>query len=133
MAYDEGYGDYDDGEDDGYDGESGNVLGPDGPRLVSEKCPTCIFRPGNPMHLRPGRVQQMVRDSLRADSFITCHSTLPGVQQQTQPAVCRGFYDAYGPQSGLLRVWGRIGRGFVEVPPSCLRPKVDAEPAGEGS
>lgn len=58
--------------------------------ICSEKCETCIFRPGNRMHLMPGRVKDMVRDSLRKETAIICHSTLDGAQ-----AVCRGFFDRY--------------------------------------
>lgn len=100
--------------------DSGSVLGPNGPRLCADKCSTCIFRPGNPMDLRPGRVQQMVRDSLNAGSFITCHSTLPGVQDGAAPAICRGFFDAYGHLSNVLRIYGRLG-GFDEIEPPSLK------------
>ena len=49
-------------------------------------CSTCIFRPGNLMHLQPGRVAGMVKEANAAESAIICHSTLSGDQ-----AVCRGF------------------------------------------
>jgi hypothetical protein len=101
----------DDGDEDVVRG--GDVLGPNGPRVLDERCSTCIFRPGNLMHLRPGRVRQMVRDSLDGGGFITCHATL---DDRRQYAVCRGFYDAHGPASNLLRVWSRLG-GFDFVRP----------------
>lgn len=61
--------------------------------VLAEKCSTCIFRPGNPMHLTPGRVRGMVRDANARDSAIICHATLyrPGVGN----AVCRGYFDAH--------------------------------------
>lgn len=65
-------------------------------------CATCIFRPGNLMDLRPGRVEQMVRDATRAESCIPCHDTLDGPQ-----AVCRGFYDRH--TTGPLQVAQRLG------------------------
>lgn len=40
------------------------------------QCKTCIFRPGNLMHLEPGRVESMVADATRNQGQITCHSTL---------------------------------------------------------
>jgi hypothetical protein len=93
-----------------------NVLGPDGPRLLAEKCSTCIFRSGNPMRLREGRVRGMVSDALRGGGFITCHKTLPyGDYPDCGPAICRGFYDAHGHRSNILRIYDRLG-GFVEVP-----------------
>ena len=38
--------------------------------VQSRMCDTCIFRPGNGMQLRRGRVAQMVRDATRLDSCI---------------------------------------------------------------
>jgi hypothetical protein len=109
------------------EGSTGSVVGPDGARLCARKCDTCIFRPGNLMHLRRGRVQEMVRDSLAAGSFITCHSTLPGTGAPVPPAICRGFFDAHGPRSNVIRIFGRIG-GFDEVdPPSKDVPPTDQE------
>lgn len=58
--------------------------------VLSGKCATCIFRPGNKMHLAEGRVESMVAGARRDESSITCHSTLYGA---APPAVCRGFYD----------------------------------------
>jgi len=88
------------------------------PRLLSGQCATCIFLPGNPMHLRPGRLKTMVTAGLRQDcQGIICHDTLSyGDHPGFGPALCRGFYDAYGPQSNFIRVIERIG-GFTEVDP----------------
>jgi hypothetical protein len=52
-------------------------------------CSTCIFRPGNLMMLRPGRVREMVKQAREDRSTIVCHQTL----SQDQQAACRGFYD----------------------------------------
>ena len=85
------------------------------PRVLAEKCSTCIFRPGNPMRLRPGRVKDMVDTALRGGGYITCHKTLSyGDHPEIGEAVCRGFYDAHGPASNLLRIYERLG-GFEEV------------------
>jgi|SRR4051812_42412759 hypothetical protein len=87
------------------------------PRLLSEQCATCIFRPGNPMHLRAGRVKEMVTETLNNGATITCHDTLDyGEHPDFGEAVCRGFYDKYGPRSNLVRIMERLG-GFTEVPP----------------
>lgn len=93
-----------------------SVLGPDGPRVLAEKCSTCIFHSGNRMHLKSGRVKEMTEDALNGGGYITCHHTLPfGQYPEAGEAICRGFFDAFGPQSNVIRVWGRLG-GFVEVP-----------------
>jgi hypothetical protein len=68
-----------------------------------EKCPTCIFRPGNVMDLRRGRVAQMVRDAKRNDSCIVCHDTL-GTREH---AVCRGFFELHA--TSPLQVAERLG------------------------
>lgn len=110
----------DDGDEEQPD--SGSVIGKNGPRLLKAKCSTCIFHAGNRMHLQPGRVKQMVTDSLRRGSFITCHSTLShGAHPDVGAAICRGFYDAHGPRSNVIRIFSRLG-DFDEVP----------EPGGDG-
>jgi hypothetical protein len=57
-------------------------------------CETCIFRPGDLMQLKPGRVRGMVDEALARDSAIICHSTLDGYK-----SLCRGFFDKYKTQS----------------------------------
>ena len=71
--------------------------------VLKSWCETCIFRPGNLMHLRPGRVEQMVKEAVRKESCITCHSTLDTVC----PAVCRGFFDRY--KTAPLQIAERLG------------------------
>jgi hypothetical protein len=67
--------------------------------VLSEKCPTCVFRPGNLMDLDPGRLAGMVKEATAAQTAIICHSTLPyhpkGGDEQ---AVCRGFFDRHPTQ-----------------------------------
>jgi hypothetical protein len=65
----------------------------DGSRVnvCAEMCATCIFRPGNLMDLRRGRVADMIHEAQAADSAITCHERL--WNRRVKQAVCRGFYD----------------------------------------
>jgi hypothetical protein len=79
-------------------------LTPGGLRVCREMCSDCVFRPGNLMRLRPGRVRGMVRDAIRDDSFIPCHQTLDDEQ-----AVCRGFYDRFGDRTLGCRLGHFIG------------------------
>ena len=58
--------------------------------VQGELCSTCIFRPGNLMDLRPGRVRQMRDEARENDAAIVCHQTLDG-----DNAVCRGFFDRW--------------------------------------
>jgi hypothetical protein len=84
-------------------------------RLLAGMCATCIFRPGNPMHLNPGRLRDLVDQARAGDGFIVCHSTLAGMAPPgVKPAVCRGFADRYGTQA--LQIMGRLF-GFDEIEP----------------
>lgn len=104
-------------EDD--DGDS-NVIDPQEkkPRLCEVMCTTCIFRPGNPMQLRSGRLRGMVEDAVRGGGFIPCHCTIAGPKNPShkQAAICRGFYDKFGHRSNIVRIYERLG-GFFEVAP----------------
>lgn len=87
------------------------------PRLLSERCSTCVFWPGNLMHLREGRLQELVNDNLRDGGALTCHQTLSyGEHPDVGEAVCRGFYDAVGDRSQIVRIVERLG-GYAEVDP----------------
>lgn len=106
------YGDEDYGDEN--DGRDIDIWSPDGPRMLAEQCATCIFRPGNPMHLDKGQLRAITEQARHADSFIVCHSTLPGLAPAgVGPAACRGFADRY--DTNYLRVMRRLG-GFHEVP-----------------
>lgn len=85
-------------------------LSREGLRVCTEMCSDCVFRPGNLMHLRAGRLAQMVRDSVAADSFIACHQTLGGDE-----AVCRGFWDRHRQDSFGCRLGAVLG--VIEVTP----------------
>jgi hypothetical protein len=93
--------------------------------LLSRQCATCIFKPGNPMHLRDGRLKDLVADTRARESYIVCHSTLPHFRYpEAKPAICRGFADRYTTQALQLiqRLWG-----FVEVYPPGETPELPAE------
>jgi hypothetical protein len=83
-------------------------------RLLAGECATCIFKPGNPMHLDPGRLRRMVSEARGDAGYIICHSTLPYAGSPVPPAVCRGFADRY--RTWQLQVMERLW-GFVEVEP----------------
>lgn len=69
-------------------------------------CDTCIFRPGNLMHLEEGRVESMVAETqMSVGGNIPCHKTTHG--QKQQQAVCRGFFDRHS--TPLLQIAHRIG------------------------
>ena len=69
--------------------------------VMSARCGTCVFRPGNLMHLEPGRVRELVDDNLDADAALVCHKTLPyGDHPEVGEAICR----AAGEFSGNCRL-----------------------------
>lgn len=70
--------------------------------VLKAKCKTCIFRPGNLMHLNPGRVKQMVKEAVKAESCIVCHETYDG-----KHAVCAGFFEKYA--TAPLQIAERLG------------------------
>lgn len=70
--------------------------------VMPDKCSSCIFRPGNLMHLNAGRVKEMVDGSIQSGGVIPCHQTIHG--QREQEAVCRGFFDSYADQVPALRL-----------------------------
>lgn len=82
--------------------------------VLEERCKTCIFRPGNLMHLESGRVKGMV-DACITDKDgagnIPCHATLGGDQ-----AICRGFWDGYRDKVPLLQMAERMD--LVETVPA---------------
>ncbi|MFE7461605.1 hypothetical protein ACWFMI_23870 [Nocardiopsis terrae] len=91
------------------DRETGRV------RVLSEQCTTCVFRPGNLMRLEPGRLAQIIDHNRRVGAGLTCHQTLPYAPGTTDPAWCRGFYDAY-PDTTAIR-FAQLLIGITEVPP----------------
>ena len=89
-------------------------------RLLSERCPTCILRPGDPMHLGPERTAAFIRQVLDAGSYVVCHDTITyGDFPEYGPAICRGFFDGYRDRSRDLLIL-RAGRRLTEVPPPVV-------------
>lgn len=82
--------------------------------VVSEKCGTCVLRPGNLMHLQEGRLKDLIETNLRADTAFACHQTIYGGAEQE--ALCRGYVDAYGDSVTPVRV-ARLFGAIKEVPP----------------
>lgn len=56
-------------------------------RQCADMCATCIYRPGNLAHLKPGRVQEMTRAAIAAEGHVVCHATIG----PPTPAICAGF------------------------------------------
>jgi hypothetical protein len=81
-------------------------------------CQTCIFSSGNPMHLEPGALRDIVDSAIAQGSYVVCHETLPGMAPPGfAPAICRGFQDRYSTVALEIIAWLW---GFVDVdPPSA--------------
>jgi len=89
-------------------------------RLLSERCPTCILRAGDPMHLGPDRTAAFIRQVLDAGSYVVCHDTLTyGDFPDYGPAICRGFFDAYRDRTRDLLIL-QAGRRLTEVLPPVV-------------
>lgn len=63
--------------------------------VLDQRCSTCVFRPGNLMHLHPGRLKNLIETNTANGSALTCHVTLAEWDAPVPPAVCRGFYDTH--------------------------------------
>jgi hypothetical protein len=89
------------------------------PQLLAVKCTTCVFRPGNLMHLREGRFRDLIAANLAADAALICHKTLPhGEHPEVGPAVCRGYYDVHRRDVLAIRLVEAVG-GFEVIPEPC--------------
>jgi hypothetical protein len=81
-------------------------------RVLDEKCITCVFRSGNPMHLEPGYLQGIIRDNVGAGALLTCHKTLPyGDHPEFGPAACHGFWESHGKHTTA----GIIAENFIGI------------------
>jgi hypothetical protein len=84
-------------------------------RLLTRQCQTCIFRPGNPMHLAEGQLRDIVTHALADERFVICHDTLPyGQYPHARPAICRGFFDRYSTTALTVIA---LMFGFLHVDP----------------
>lgn len=103
-------------EDEG-DQNGGGVFEPEAGMAVwvmADKCATCIFHPGNRMHLSPGRVKEMVRAATADQGHITCHDTLLySYKTRLRPAVCRGYFEH--PQGNERSLALRTGRALRSI------------------
>lgn len=90
-------------------------------RILAEKCATCILGPaGTRIALSPARIRQFVADTVAAESYVVCHSTLHGLSD-TAPAICRGFADSYDTQALLIL---RRLDNLVEVDPPDITKEI---------
>lgn len=86
-------------------------------RLLSERCSTCILRPGDKMYLGTAKTAAFVRHVLAEGTYVVCHQTLTyGDNPHFGPAICRGFFDSYAGRSPSLRLL-RAFRRLIEVEP----------------
>lgn len=91
------------------------VVRDDGVHVLNDMCATCVFRPGNLMHLVPGRLKGMIRGAIADQSCIPCHSTIR--RDDVQPAICHGFYARYASQIVALRLARCLGSIIYDAPP----------------
>lgn len=76
------------------------------PLLFAEKCATCVFRPGNPMHLAEGRLADLTEQNRKTGSMLICHTTTYG--QAGREVMCRGYWDAYASSSVVPQMMERL-------------------------
>ena len=77
--------------------------------VMADRCDTCVFRPGNLMHLGPGQLKGLT-DHVQATGVpFTCHQTLPYNTAEYRrhyggAALCAGAVEAYGGASPAVRL-----------------------------
>jgi hypothetical protein len=102
---------------------------PAAPAVYDRRCPTCVFRSGNRMQLRPGRLQQLVDDHRDSGTALVCHET---IADEAEPVLCRGYFDRYGAEAGSLQVLYRLGGHLRVVPaPATWPPEPDTSKSTE--
>lgn len=80
--------------------------------VLNRKCSTCIFRPGNKMHLQEDRVARMVKECIEEDTVVPCHRTLNGPR-----SICRGLWDLHRNDIFSLRLAQALGVIAFDDPP----------------
>lgn len=86
-------------------------------RVMSDQCSTCVFRPGNLMRLRPGRLKEIIDRNRAAESLLTCHQTLDyGDHPELDPAACHGFFERYGREVTAGRLALMLGLIRIDPP-----------------
>lgn len=93
-------------------------------RVLSRQCDTCIFLPGNKMHLSAGRLAGMIAECRERQSFIPCHETMTIEEDDDGDThgdgpICAGFFDKYGQISQLVRIFQRLD-GILMVDPDTI-------------
>lgn len=77
--------------------------------VMAEKCSTCVFRPGNVMHLPPGRLKELTDHVQESGAPFSCHQTLPyagaeHVEFYGGAALCAGAVENYGDDSPQIQL-----------------------------
>lgn len=97
--------------------------------LFSEKCGTCVFWPGNLMHLRPGRLADLIAANRHAGTALVCHLTTHGQRPDLGEVLCRGYYDAYGDDTAVIQILRRMCAAEGVEPFEEIAPPVGDGPA----
>lgn len=85
--------------------------------VLAQRCSTCVFRPGNLMYLEPGRLADLIEQNRSRDTALTCHQTLVNnADYDADPAVCRGYFDAYQHDITPLRM--AVTMNLIEEDPT---------------
>jgi hypothetical protein len=95
-------------------------------RLCARRCDTCVFRPGNLMHLTPTGLRSLVEAATQARGHITCHDTLLGNERDLPGAVCRGWEQHPNAQGSLFMRWLRL-TGLVTLVDPATGELTDAD------
>lgn len=84
--------------------------------VMRQMCSTCIFRPGNPMHLRPGRLEDMCRETDAKDTNVICHKSKGLMDEIPVEAFCRGSVDRRPGKLVRFMEWAGAKMNEVDDP-----------------
>lgn len=89
---------------------------PDPIRVLTKRCNTCIYtQNGRLMHLDPGRVEGMTRETIALDTNVICHKSLNVSGEYPWDVWCKGNLEIKGPGQ-MMRITDRLGM-LQEVDP----------------
>jgi hypothetical protein len=86
--------------------------------LLTKKCSTCIFRPGNKMDLSEGRFRSLVATTDENDSNVICHQSEGVMGTWTERAWCAGSVERRPGQ--FVRILERL-RMLREIHPDEMK------------
>lgn len=95
--------------------------------VFAERCASCVFRPGNMMRLRSGRLADLIAENRARGTALVCHLTTFGQRPELGEVLCRGFFDAYADEVTAVVVMRRLAAVYAWQDPFVYVPVPEGE------